>query len=51
LKKVFGFKGRYISNGAKVRRPIKHFIGGEAKVLLRGCPNSEYRYGKTFSSR
>jgi hypothetical protein len=24
---VFGFKGRYISNRDKIRKPIKHFIG------------------------
>jgi hypothetical protein len=27
---VFGFKGRHITNRAKVRKPIKHFIKGEA---------------------
>jgi hypothetical protein len=27
---VFGFKGRHISNRANVRKPIKHFTGGEA---------------------
>jgi hypothetical protein len=38
---VFGFKGRYISNRTKVRKPIRHFIGEEANVLPRECPNSE----------
>jgi hypothetical protein len=35
---VFGFKGRHISNRVKVRKTIKHFIRGEANVLLRDRP-------------
>jgi hypothetical protein len=40
-KIVFGFKGRHISNRAKVRKPITHFIRGEANVLPRGHPYPE----------
>jgi hypothetical protein len=40
-ERVFGFKGRCISNRAKVRKPIKHFIRGEANVLPRGHPYPE----------
>jgi hypothetical protein len=36
---VFSFKGKHISNRAKVRKLIRHFIRGEANVLLRGSPN------------
>jgi hypothetical protein len=38
---VFGFKGRHVSNRAKVRKAIKYFIRGEANVLSRGCPYPE----------
>jgi hypothetical protein len=38
---VFSFKGRHISNRAKLRKPIEHFIRGEANVLLRGSPNPD----------
>jgi hypothetical protein len=40
-KIVFGFKGRHISNRAKVRKPIKHFKGGEANILPRCCSYPE----------
>jgi c-di-AMP phosphodiesterase-like protein len=38
---VFGFKSRHISNRAKVRKTIKHFIKEEDNVLLRGHPYPE----------
>jgi hypothetical protein len=48
---VFGFTGRHISNRVKVRKPLKHFIRGEADVLRRGCPNPELCFGKAFNPR